>query len=144
MTEKSFILIKPDHVANANDIFAMMDALGEREITHRVEHTPREVMENHYSPHKEKYFFDYVVDAFVGRPVVICVYSGENIIEKIKDITGVTDPKECGPETIRGKFSDDSLEESIEQKRCCRNVIHRSDCQEEALREIDVWKAFLK
>ncbi len=144
MSERTFIIIKPDHVELADAILTELDHLAARKHTARVDVVPRDVIESHYAPHREKSFYQYLVDSFVGKPVVIAVYQGEQAIQRVMDACGHTDPARASSDTIRGKYSIDSLEQAITEQRPVRNVIHRSDSMAEAEREIEVWKVYLR
>lgn len=143
MKERTFVLIKPDHVALANEIFSELDRYGNRIKTVNIESAPKEIVEDHYSPHKERSQFDSIVDYLVNEPIVIAIYEGEGIINKLMEIIGPTDPSNASKNTIRGKYSDDSLEKAIAENRHVKNVIHRSDSPQEAEREIKVWSKYL-
>lgn len=143
MTEKTFVFIKPSHVDLAEKILNELDEYGSRIKTVKVDHIPKDVIENHYNIHKGKFFFDYMVDFFENKSIVLAVYEGEGIIKKLIDVIGPTNPVKAPPKTIRGKYSNDSLEIAIAEKRTVKNVIHRSDSQEEFNREIEVWKSYL-
>ena len=112
-------------------------------MTAEVLKVPRGVIQEHYSPHKDKSFFGYMTESFVGRSVVLAVYEGPAIISSFITIIGVTDPAKASKDTIRGKYSNDSLEKAIAEKRPVKNVIHRSDSYSEAIREIGVWQPHL-
>jgi len=143
MKEKTFVFIKPDHVDLANKILHELDTYGDRIQTVKIDYVPKEIIENHYAPHKGKFFFDYMVDYFVNKPLVIAIYEGENIIEKLIEVIGPTDPSKASSKTIRGKYSKDSLETAIVEKRTVKNVIHRSNSIKEFKREIEVWKNYI-
>jgi len=142
--EKTLVMIKPDHADSAVEILGELDNYGRRLITRRVEAVPQEVIEAHYSVHKGKSFFDYMTKYFAGKDVVIAVYQGEGVIEKLREAAGPTDPAKASKETIRGKYSNDSLEQAINEGRPVRNVVHCSDSPAEAEREIGVWQKYLK
>ncbi len=144
MFEKTFVIIKPDHVGSAVEILEELDKHGRRLITRKVNAVPREVIENHYSVHKGKSFFGYMTESFTDKDVVIAIYQGENVIEELRKAAGPTDPAKAAKETIRGRYSTDSLEQAIREKRPVRNVIHCSDSPAEAEREIGVWAQYLK
>lgn len=143
MNETVFILIKPDHVDLAEQILSELDQYGHRVKTVKVENVPRIIIENHYSVHKGKHFFRYMIEGFTGRQVVLALYEGEEVITKFVKVIGDTDPSKASKDSIRGRFSNDSLEEAIAEGRMVRNVIHRSDSPEEVRREINVWKQYL-
>jgi len=143
MLEKTFVMIKPDHVELSDRILDDLDRYAKRITSVRVDAVPREIIEDHYSCHKGKPFFGFMTDSFVGRPVVLAVYEGENIIRRFMDIIGPTDPSKAPPYTIRGKYSNDSLEIALSEKRPVRNVAHRSDSSPEFARESYVWRDYL-
>jgi nucleoside-diphosphate kinase len=62
------------------------------------------------------------------------VYHGEDAIKRIRDIAGSTNPEEAEPTTIRGKFGRIHSKTNVFE-----NVIHASDSEENAKREIQLW-----
>jgi len=141
MTEKTFVMIKPDHVYQSEEIFADLDNFGERVQT-AVVTVSKELIEEHYSVHRDKPFFKYMTEAFVGKQVTVAIYRGNEMIKTIMYLCGPTDPSKAPSNTIRGKYSTDSLEAATLETRPCRNVIHRSDSTEEFAREFNVWKDY--
>ncbi len=142
MTEQSFILIKPDHVDQAENILKELDQYGQRIVTVHVASVAYETIAEHYAGHRGRPYYEYMVQSFVGKPVVIAVFEGGQIRERLIDAIGPTDPRNAPPTTIRGKYSNDSLERAIAEGRPVRNVIHRSDSATEAQREIHVWNSY--
>src|SRR3989338_5039054 len=63
---------------------------------------------------------------------------GVGLVDKVP-----TDPSQAGSNTIRGKFSGDSLEKSRAEGRIVRNVLHRSNSPEDAMREIKIWESYI-
>ncbi len=143
MHEKTFILIKPDHVKVADEILSHLDSYGSRILSGKVDSVSKEVIEEHYAPHKEKYFFHNMTRSFIGNSVILAVYEGEEVIQKFINLIGPTDPSKAQTHTIRGKYGNDSIERAEAEKRSVKNVIHRSDSSEEAEREIKVWEKHL-
>lgn len=148
MAERTFILIKPDHVALADKILSEMDGkledIAERKATAHIPAVPRAVIEEHYAVHHGKPFYQYLVDSFVGNSVVASVYAGVGVVQRVIDLCGPTDPAQAAANTIRGRYSADSLEKAIAEHRPVCNVIHRSDSAAEAEREIAVWNDYLR
>jgi nucleoside-diphosphate kinase len=143
MVEQTLVLIKPDHVDLADIILAELDSHARRVRTARVESIPLEVVEDHYAVHRGRSYFGYMTASFAGRRTVVAVYEGEGVIQLFRELIGPTDPAKAPKNTIRGKYSGDSLERATAEKRPCRNVIHRSDSPEEFVRELAVWKEYL-
>ena len=141
--ERTFIMVKPGHVDLADRILDELDAFGSKVASVKVEGVPREVIEDHYAGHRGKYYFDYMTESFVGRDVVIAIYSGWDVIKKMSDAIGDKDPVKAAFGTIRRRFSHDSLFNAINERRPVQNVVHRSDSVPEAEREIQVWAGYL-
>ena len=76
--------------------------------------------------HKERPFFNDLVDFMVSGPVVVMVLEGLNAVAKNRELMGATNPKEAAPGTIRADFAD-----SIDA-----NAVHGSDSLENAKREV--------
>ena len=79
-----------------------------------------------YAVHKERPFFNDLVDFMVSGPVVVIVLEGLNAVAKNRELMGATNPKEAAPGTIRADFAD-----SIDA-----NAVHGSDSLENAKREV--------
>ena len=76
--------------------------------------------------HKERPFFNDLVEFMISGPVMIQVLEGEGAIAKNREVMGATNPKEALPGTIRADFA-----ESIDA-----NAVHGSDAPETAKVEI--------
>ncbi len=142
MMERTFVMIKPEQVSRAEKILAELSGYGTLTAKAVIPAVPRAVVEEHYAVHRERPFYQYLVDSFVDRPVVIAVYEGEGVVQKIMEGCGPTDPAKAPKDTIRGRYSNDSLEQAMAEQRPVQNVIHRSDSPAEAEREIEVWKEY--
>ncbi|MBU0907040.1 MAG: nucleoside-diphosphate kinase [Nanoarchaeota archaeon] len=139
--ERTFVMIRPAYVHAVREIFADLDQQGKRIAEGRVDSVPRELIERHYEEHRNKPFYRETVDAHAGRPVAIAVYQGEDIVAKIVNACGPTDP---APNTIRGKYAKDSKAQALAEGRLFfDNVIHRADSVTSAEREIALWGQFL-
>ena len=79
-----------------------------------------------YAVHKDRPFFNDLVDFMVSGPVVVMVLEGDDAVAKNPDLMGATNPKEAKPGTIRADFA-----ESIDA-----NAVHGSDSLENAKNEI--------
>jgi len=141
--EKTLVFIKPEHVDIADIIFHELDELGSRVYTTKVENVPEDIIRRHYEPLRDKYYYGWLVNSLIGKTIVLAVYEGEDIIGKVLRKVGDKDPIISPHFTIRGRYSKDSLELAKKEERAPANVIHRSDSIAEAVREINVWKAYL-
>ena len=124
MIEQTLAIIKPDGVAR--------NLIGE--ILHRIETSGLKIQamkmvqlsvkqaEGFYAVHRDKPFFPSLTSFMSEGPVVLMILSGENAIQKWRDLMGATDPAKAVPGTIRREFG-----QSIE-----RNTTHGSDAPETA------------
>tara|TARA_B100000242_G_C42952368_1_gene441587 strand:- start:251 stop:667 length:417 start_codon:yes stop_codon:yes gene_type:complete len=80
-----------------------------------------------YSIHKDKPFFNDLIEYMTSEPVVVQVLEGENAVIKYRDVMGSTNPENAEPGTIRKEFALNIQE----------NSVHGSDSEENAKIEID-------
>ena len=86
----------------------------------------RGLTEKHYAEHKGKDFFEGLVSYATSGPVVLAAIGGGCTISVAREMVGATDPKLAKPGTIRSDYGIDVR----------RNLIHASDSEESAKREI--------
>ena len=79
-----------------------------------------------YEVHKERPFYNDLVNFMTSGPVVVQVLEGDNAVLKNREIMGATNPEDAAAGTIRKDFA-----ESIEA-----NSVHGSDSEENAAIEI--------
>jgi len=129
--EKTFLMVKPDGVKRQviGDIIDRFERRGFVLRGAKLMIVPRELAEKHYEEHKEKPFFNELVDFITSGPVFAMVWEGENIIKLARVMMGATKPEEAQPGTIRGDYAVTISE----------NVIHGSDSPSSAEREIKLW-----
>ena len=126
--ERTFSIIKPDATKRnlTGKIIDRFESNGLRIIASKRIHMTREQAGGFYAVHKERPFFNDLVDFMVSGPVVVQVLEGENAIAKNREIMGATNPAEADEGTIRKDFA-----ESIDA-----NSVHGSDAPETAAEEI--------
>lgn len=126
--ERTLSIIKPDAVAkNAiGQIIARFEAAGLTVAAGRLVQLSRAEAEGFYAVHKERPFFNDLVEFMISGPVFVQVLEGENAIAKNRELMGATNPKEAAAGTIRADFA-----ESIDA-----NAVHGSDAPETAAVEI--------
>lgn len=129
--ERTFIMIKPDGVQRGliGDVIKRFETKGFTLVAMKFMAVSRELAEQHYDVHKERPFFQGLVDFITSSPVVAMVWSGEGVVASARKIIGATNPLSAEPGTLRGDFC-------IEVGR---NLIHGSDAIETAQREIALW-----
>ncbi len=126
--ERTLSIIKPDAVAKGviGKILDRFESNGLRIAATKKLKLSREDAEAFYAVHKERPFFNDLVDFMVSGPVVVSVLEGENAVAKNRELMGATNPKEAEPGTIRADFA-----ENIDA-----NAVHGSDSLENAKIEI--------
>ena len=126
--ERTFSIIKPDAVARnvIGEIVSRFESNGLRIVASKMVHLTREQAGDFYAIHKERPFYNDLVEYMTSGPVVVQVLEGENAIMKNREIMGATNPAEAAAGTIRADFA-----ASIEE-----NAVHGSDAPETAAQEI--------
>ena len=126
--ERTLSIVKPDAVAKnvIGQIYSRFEASGLRIIAARMVHLSRNDAEGFYAVHRQRPFFNDLVNFMISGPVMVQVLEGEGAIQKNRDLMGATDPKKAAKCTIRADFAD-----SIDA-----NAVHGSDAPETAALEI--------
>ena len=132
MSERTLVLVKPDGVARGlvGEVIARIERKGLRLVALELRTVSRQVGEQHYAEHAEKPFFGDLLEFITSGPVVAAVVEGERAISAFRQLAGGTDPVDkATPGSIRGDFA---LETQF-------NLVHGSDSQDSAKREIALW-----
>lgn len=126
--ERTFSIIKPDAVAKnvIGEIVSRFENNDLRVVASKMVHLTKEQAGDFYAVHKERPFYNDLVEYMTSGPVVVQVVEGENAIMKNREIMGATNPAEAAAGTIRADFA-----ASIEE-----NAVHGSDAPETAAQEI--------
>lgn len=125
---KTLLMIKPDAVKKKiiGKIINMLEENGFEITGIKMKRFSREEAERFYEVHREKPFFNELIDFITSDNVVGIRIEGENIVERVRDFIGATDPKKAKEGTIRNLFG-----ESI-----TKNAVHASDSIENAIKEL--------
>ncbi len=126
--EKTLSIIKPDAVAkhHIGHIIARFEEEGLTILAIKMMHLTKKTAAGFYAVHKERPFFDELVEFMSSGPIVVMVLEGENAIARNRDIMGATNPKEASAGSLRALYG-----ESIGF-----NAVHGSDSKETAKEEI--------
>ena len=126
--EKTLSIIKPDGVEKnvIGKIYSRFEKAGLRIVDAKMMHLSREQAEGFYAVHKERPFFNDLVDFMISGPVMVQVLEGPDAINLNRKLMGATNPDEADEGTIRKDFA-----ESID-----RNAVHGSDGPDTAAIEI--------
>ena len=127
--DKTFSIIKPDATKRniTGSINKVIEENGLRIIAQKRIKLTKDQAENFYSVHKEKPFFEDLIEYMTSEPVIVQILSGENCVEKYRSIMGATNPDNAENGTIRKLFALNSQE----------NSVHGSDSADNAKIEID-------
>jgi nucleoside-diphosphate kinase len=128
---RTLILIKPDAFERAltGEILARFERKGLRIAALRLLTADEETANRHYDEHKDKPFFGELVSFITGGPLVAAVLEGHEAVKAARQLIGATNPIEAAPGSMRGDFG---LEVTF-------NLVHGSDSDESAEREIAIW-----
>ena len=127
--QRTLSIIKPDGVEKniIGKIYSRFEKAGLKIIEAKMLHLSREQAEGFYAVHKERPFFNDLVDYMTSGPVMVQVLEGEDAINLNRKLMGATNPEDAEEGTIRKDFA-----ESIE-----RNAVHGSDGPDTAAVEIE-------
>src|ERR1041384_5190196 len=127
-TERTFSIIKPDATRRnlTGAITAKLEEAGLRVVASRRIRMSREQAEGFYGVHRERPFFNDLVEFMTSGPVVVQVLEGEDAVARNREVMGATNPENAEEGTIRKVHA-----ESIEA-----NSVRGSDSPENAKIEI--------
>ena len=128
---RTLILVKPDAFERGltGEIIARFERKGLRIAALKLMHVDRDLAEQHYAEHSGKPFFPELIEFISRSPLVAMVLEGEDAVPAARSLIGATNPVEATPGSIRGDFA---LEVTF-------NLVHGSDSENTAGREIGLW-----
>ena len=126
--ERTLTIIKPDamEAGHAGDIIKVFDANQFKIVAARLLNLSKVEAEGFYAVHRGKPFFESLTTFMSSGRALAMVLEGEDIIARLREIMGATNPANAAPGTIRKLYA-----ASIE-----RNAVHGSDAPETAAFEI--------
>ncbi|MEU4212246.1 nucleoside-diphosphate kinase [Streptomyces sp. NPDC026206] len=132
MSQRTLVLLKPDAVRRGlvGEIIGRIERKAGWTIAALELRTlDRATLEQHYAEHVGRDFYEPLMGFMSSGPIVALVVEGERIIEGVRALAGPTDPISAAPGSIRGDFGTITRE----------NLIHASDSEESAQREIKIF-----
>jgi nucleoside-diphosphate kinase len=128
---KTFFMIKPDGVQRklTGEIIKIVEEQDFTITKMKKMSISQEMAEIHYEEHKDKSFFNNLIQFITSGPVVAMELEGDEAVNKVRSLMGATNPSDAKPGTIRHKFGTE-LE---------KNVVHGSDSPESAERELNIF-----
>jgi len=126
--ENTLSIIKPDATERnlTGAINSKLEKAGLKIVAQKRLQLSRAMAQKFYEVHKDRPFYNDLVDFMISGPVVVQVLSGENAVMLNREVMGATNPSEAKEGTIRKEFA-----LSIEA-----NSVHGSDSLENAKNEI--------
>jgi nucleoside-diphosphate kinase len=126
--ERTLVLVKPDGVQRAlvGEILARFERRGLQLVGLKLLAVDRQLAERHYAEHRERPFFEAVIQFITSSPVVAMAWEGPNAVGLVRTMMGPTNPANAPSGTIRGDFGID----------IGQNIIHGSDSPLRAQEEL--------
>ena len=121
---RTFSIIKPD--ATKRNITGAINKIIEENnliiVAQKRIQLSKEKAEGFYFVHKEKPFFNDLIEYMTSGPIVAAILEKENAVNDFRDLIGSTNPEDAEAGTIRKMFA----------KSISENAIHGSDSDENA------------
>lgn len=129
--EKTLVLIKPDAFGkgHSGDIIKRYEDEGFKIVAAKVMQMDKKIAAIHYAEHREKNFYNSLVEFMTSAPLMALILSGKNVIERVREINGATNPEKAAEGTIRKLYAENGS----------KNAVHASDSPESAAREIPIF-----
>lgn len=126
--ERTLSIIKPDAVSKnlIGQIYTRLEKAGLTIIAARMLQLTGRQAQEFYRVHRDRPFYNDLVEFMTSGPIMVQVLQGENAIGRNREIMGATNPREAAAGTIRADFA-----ENVE-----RNAVHGSDGPDTARTEI--------
>jgi nucleoside-diphosphate kinase len=129
--QRTLVLLKPDAVRRGlvGEILSRFEAKGLSIVALDLRAIDAAQADEHYSEHVDKDFYPPLRDFVTSGPLLATVLEGDEAVEVVRALNGATDGRKAAPGTIRGDLSLSNRE----------NLVHGSDSEESAAREIALW-----
>lgn len=135
--EQTFFIIKPDGVKRGlvGEVLKRVERRGYKiERLEMRTNVPNHIIDQHYEALLTKEFYPAIREYMTSGPLIIGILSGNQVISGWRHMMGATRPEEALPGTIRGDFA-----QAAEDGATIQNVVHGSDSEVSAKREIALW-----
>lgn len=129
--EQTLILVKPDGVQRGliGAIIGRFEQRGLKLVAMKFIQMSCTLAETHYAVHKERPFYNSLVEYITSGPVVAMVWAGKDAVAAARATIGATNPVAAAPGSIRGDFA----------MEIGRNLVHGSDSPENAVNEVNLF-----
>lgn len=145
--ERTLVIFKPDAIQRGvvGDILSRFERVGLEIVGMKMVTPTRDQYYEHYEnigkviTRRGEEVFCSVLDFMLQGPVIVMVLEGVEAIEVVRKLVGSTEPKSAAIGTIRGDYSHISYGRADSEKKSTPNLIHASDGQSDAEKEIRHW-----
>ncbi len=129
--ERTLLLCKPDAVSRglSGEIILRLERRGYIIVAMKMMQLDGERARQHYAEHKDKPFFDGLVQFITSAPLIAICAEGESAIAGCRQLMGATDPLKAAPGSIRADYA----------QAMGRNLVHGSDSAASAERELKIF-----
>ncbi len=129
--ERTLILVKPDGVQRGliGEIVGRFERRGLKLAGMKFLQMSQQLAEAHYAVHRERPFYNSLVEYITSGPVAAMVWEGKDAIAAARSTMGATNPVAAAPGTIRGDLG----------MEIGRNLVHGSDSLENAAKEVNLF-----
>ena len=126
--ERTLSIVKPDAVAKnvIGEIYTRFEKGGLKIVAAKMLHLTKAQAGEFYAVHKQRPFYNDLVEFMTSGPVMVQVLEGEDAINRNREIMGATNPADAAPGTIRADFAT-----TVDE-----NAVHGSDAAETAKAEM--------
>jgi len=124
MNNRTFTMIKPEAVkaCNTGSILKIIEENGFKLIALKKVQLTKEKAASFYDIHKDRPFFDELVDYMCSGPIIAAILEKDNAVKDFRKLIGSTDPVEAKNGTIRKLYAVSKSQ----------NAVHGSDSDENA------------
>lgn len=122
------VILKPGTVQRGliGEVISRFEKRGLKLVAMKMKQLTPEILDVHYAHLADKPFFNWLKDAMMAAPVILCCWEGFEAVKVVREMAGATNGRKAVPGTIRGDYSVSSQE----------NIVHTSDSVENAKIEL--------
>lgn len=126
--ERTLILLKPDAVLGrfCGKVITRFEDAGFKVTGCKMMNLTSAILRDHYAHVADKPFYPEIEQFMSSVPVIAMVLEGKDVVNKVREMLGVTDSRKAAPGTLRATFGKDVM----------INVAHASDSKETAEKEV--------
>ena len=126
--ERTMVIIKPDAVNRSliGEMIGRFERKCLKVVGMKLVHLEPYVLKEHYSHHKDKEFYEELIEFMSSIPSVVMVLEGKDSVKVVRKMVGATNGREASAGTIRGDYSISNQ----------ANLVHASESIEAAKKEI--------